>query len=201
MKLKALSLPDLEQVRLWRNEQVSCLRTPFLLTEEQQEQFYRDVVCNRQANARFWGIWASKKVTLPMQKPMGDIEAEEEIFIGMCGLENIRWENRLAEISLLLDPQYPMEKYSEEALRLLLEQGFLNMNLRNIFTEVYECNPNIDVWLAIFQGYLRANCIVPVLPNRKYWNGQYYNSVYLNFLKEDFLEHENLISKSAQALN
>src|SRR5689334_8398104 len=100
MKLKALSITDVEQVRQWRNQQTEMLRTPFLLTIEMQSRFYSDVVCNRQSNSRYWGIWTDEKI-----KPS---------LIGMCGLENISWENRLAEISLIFNPEYTIDKYGEE---------------------------------------------------------------------------------------
>ena len=179
MKLKALSLPDLEQVRQWRNEQTSMLRTPFLLTQEQQETFYRDVVSNRQANARYWGI------------------REKDILIGMSGIENIQWENRLGEISLLLIPG-GMRKYGTKALKLLLHKGFMNMNMENIFAEVYECNPHLHFWMSMVEKY--DTCFVR-LPNRKYYNGEYWSSYYINFNKEAYLERENTLSQPIQMLN
>lgn len=182
MELKVLSLTDVEQVRQWRNEQAEMLRTPFPLAKEQQEAFYRNVICNRQSNARYWGIWVDEKL------------------VGMAGLENIQHENRLAEISLLLNPNHLIKLY--EALRLILYEGFMNMNLENIYTEVYLCNPNVNIWVSAYVQFKEHECkLPPVLPNRKYWNGQYYDSLYLNITREDFWEHENIILKSAQTLN
>lgn len=219
MKLKVLSLTDLERVRLWRNEQQSMLRTPFLLTKEQQEIFYRDVICNRQANARFWGIWIDEKVEYecPLGRkhvvvachsemscypvcPVGHEWGPQTIgtFIGMCGLENISWENRLAEISLLLNPEYPMDKCGEESLQLLLHEGFMNMNLENIYTEVYACNPNLKFWAYVADKY---GCLMSYLPARKYLDGQYFSSSYINISKGAFVKNENLISESTQTLN
>jgi len=177
MKLKALTLLDIEQVRQWRNLQIEMLRTPFPLTEEQQAKFYSEVISNRQANARYWGI------------------KEKENLIGMAGLENIQFENRLAEISLLLTPG-AMEEHGAKALNLLLHEGFMNMNLENIFTEVYECSPHLQFWMNIVVKY--DTCFAR-LPNRKYYNGEYWSSFYINFNKEDYLE--NIISEPTQTLN
>jgi len=177
MKLKALSINYLEQVRLWRNEQQLALRTPFLLTAEQQEGFYWDVICNRQANARYWGIH-------------DDINN----FIGMCGLEDIQWENRLAEISLLLDQLRTLNKYGADALSLLLEQGFMYLNLENITAEIYKCNPGFQFWMGQAAKHMAK---LAILPNRKYYAGQYYDSLYITFNKGAYLEHENTIIKSA----
>ena len=172
MKFKALSLLDVEQARQWRNEQPEILRTPFPLTEGQQKQFYYEVVCNRHANARYWGVYL-------------------EDLIGMAGLENIQWENRLAEISLILDPEYT--DYMDEALQLLLHEGFNNLNLENIYTEVYECSPYLDFWLSYNPDF--TPCFIR-LPNRKYYRGRYYDSFYINFNKERY--NENTVSEPAQ---
>ncbi len=184
MKLKALSLSDVEQVRLWRNQQLESLRTPFLLTMEQQVQFYHDVICNRQANARYWGIW--------LNDDDSTIAARECNFIGMCGLESISWENRNAEISLIFNPNYSMGKYGEEALQLLLHEGFMNMNLENIFTEVYESNPHLKFWIDSHLKYKSKNYTIQTLEGRKYFNGKYYDSFYITFNKERY--YENTIS-------
>jgi len=177
MKLKALSLLDVEHVRRWRNSQIEMLRTSFPLTTEMQADFYKNVVSNRQSNARYWGI------------------REKDILIGMAGLENIQWENRLGEISLLLTPG-AMDEHGTKSLSLLLHEGFMNMNLENIFTEVYECSPHLQFWMNIVVKY--DTCFAR-LPNRKYYNGEYWSSFYINFNKEDYLE--NIISEPTQTLN
>lgn len=236
MKLKCLTLSNLEQVRQWRNKQLESLRTPFLLTKEHQEKFYHDVICNRQANARFWGIWeaVNKDVkyedyitsngavsfarkdlpgypvienndgrfgygTEELKKAVDKLK-KQDVFIGMCGLESISWENRLAEVSLLLNPDYPMDKYGKEALHLLLHEGFMNMSLENIYTETYYCNPNLLFWEAMnikFNPTIKGESDMIVLPNRKYHNGKYWNSLYINISKGAFMTHENLISQPA----
>jgi hypothetical protein len=175
MELKSLSLFDLEQTRKWRNEQLPILRTSFPLTFEMQVDFYKNVICNRQANARYWGIHSDDRL------------------IGMCGLENIQWENRLAEISFILNPECSVKEYGDGALKLLLHEGFNNMNLENIYTEVYDCHPGISFWANIIEKH---NCEYSFLPNRKYYNGKYHSSLYINFNKGEYLEHENTIIKS-----
>ena len=166
MKLKPLTLSDVEQVRQWRNESLSSLRTPFLLTTEQQEQFYRNVICDRQANARYWGIHDAV-----------------HNFIGMVGLENISWENRNAEISIILNPEVQGNGHGSQAVELLLNQGFDYLNLENIFGECYLSNPAVKFWEKNIEKYSGTKTI---LPNRKYWEGEYWDSLYFNFNKSDY---------------
>ena len=44
MRLTALTLEDCEQVRKWRNEDISAYRTPYLLGDIMQADFYKNVV-------------------------------------------------------------------------------------------------------------------------------------------------------------
>ncbi|MFX1570631.1 MAG: GNAT family N-acetyltransferase [Promethearchaeota archaeon] len=180
MELKALSLSDMELIQHWRNEQLEILRTSFPLTKEMQEQFYHEVISNRQTNARFWGIW--------IQKEYKSSNTIVDILIGMVGIENIQWENRLGEISLILNPEYNNQENLQQALHLILEQGFNYLNLDNIFTEVYPTNKLYAEWYELSKEF--SGDIV-ILPNRKYWKGNYYNSRYINFNKERYYEKNN----------
>jgi RimJ/RimL family protein N-acetyltransferase len=234
MKLKELTLENCEQVRQWRNECLEVLRTPFLLTEEMQQRFYEETISNRNARARYWGVWGTKtfdnaaiiaqmkannaawqngsaeeRIRLTNEnlrlgfsmgwtrdssgvwyKPedtMADAEYVPNVnldtFIGMVGLENIEWENRRAEISIILDPEYRGKGFGEQAVNLLLEQGFFFMNLEIIWGECYTCNPALQFWKKIAKKYL-ARCAD--IPFTKFWKYQYYDSFYFAFLKEDY---------------
>lgn len=179
MKLKSLSLQDCEQVRQWRNECLEALRTPFPLTKEMQEQFYRDVVCNRDARSRYWGVWHDCE----------DLQPEEEClhFIGMVGLENIEWENRRSEISIILSPDFRGKGYGEQAVDLLLEQGFFFLNLENVWGECYENNPALDFWMKITSRYNpgQKQCW---LDCTKYYAGKYWDSFWFNIEKKEWVK-------------
>lgn len=192
MKLRPLTLSDCEQVRQWRNENLAMLRTPFMLTEEMQAEFYHNVVCNRNANARYWGVIEElpDKVNMyaaGIKEPYDTFETDTTHIelIGMIGLENISWENRNAEISIILNPDYQRKGYGTQAVDLLLDQGFNYLNLENIYGECYECNPALGFWHKMANKYADKYNPKPVwLANRKYWQGKYYDSLYVNFEKE-----------------
>ncbi len=209
MELRALRLEDMEQIRQWRNSQLESLRTPHMLTKEMQDKFYTDVVCDRNARSRYWGVITSKRtgeykfLNCPdycskYNSTLKDIDCKaceyksisKDMLIGMAGLEDIQWENRLAEISLILNINN-LEEF-EEALRLILHEGFMNMNLENIFTEVYVCNPNYKFWEEQAKEW---ECITTGLPERKFHLDTYWNSIYINFNRSVCLEH--IISKSS----
>ena len=189
MRFVDLRQEDCERARVWRNQNLAVLRTPYMLTEEQQETFYREVVCNRQSNARFWGIWIETDIIIR------NIPIKSGRFIGMAGLVNIGWENRNAEISVIIDPVYQEnEETQEEIFQGLLRQGFYHLNLENIYAECYTCSPYYDFWLRIAGEYEASKA---KLPQRKFWNDQYWDSLYINFNKGAFYENSIIKSKSA----
>jgi RimJ/RimL family protein N-acetyltransferase len=180
MKLKELTLEDCERVRQWRNNCLESLRTPFLLTKEMQEQFYRDIICNRNARARYWGVWIE----------YGGESCRADEFIGMIGLENIEWENRRAEISIILNPEYRGKGYGERAVDLLLEQGFMYLNMENIWGECYENNPAIDFWMKITNKY-NSGRIPQWLDCTKYYAGKYWDSLWFNIERTEWINGKN----------
>lgn len=189
MQLKVLSYPDCEQARIWRNDSMSMNRTPYLLTQEQQGRFYQEQVNNRLANARYWGIWEeSKSLKLNFEHkesinyPVVE-NPETEQFIGMGEITNISPENRNGEIGLIMHPEHLGE--ADKAIDLILEQGFDNLNLENIFGECYLCSPYLQIWETAARKY---NAICNYLPNRKYWDGKYYGSLNFNINREVWKE-------------
>ena len=162
--LRSSSLADVEQVRLWRNEVLEALRTPFRLTQEMQADFYANTVCNRAADSRWWSVY------------------DGSLFIGLAGLCNIQWENGLAEISLIIDPEKRGKGYGVQAVDAVLAEGFGNLGLDTIYGECYECNPALGFWDRMVG---RRGGYTTMLPRRKRWQGKLYDSLYFAFCYEE----------------
>ena len=158
--LRVLSIEDMEPIRQWRNQCLSTLRTPFPLTKEQQQQWYRDEICNRASRSRFWGV------------------EQKGALVGYGGIENIQWENRIGEISLLINPAEHGNGYGKEAAFEIIRQAFGSLNLNTVYAECYYDNPAIAFWDKVFLNDYRT-----ILPNRKYSYGRYSDSVYYSSSK------------------
>lgn len=180
MELRILSLEDCEQVRLWRNQSMESLRTPYELTREMQAKFYGDVICNPDSPHRYWGIWKFvplQQITFTGSPPP----------IGYGGITNIQWENRIGEISLLIDPTMRDKGYGKEAVRLLLDKAFNYLNLQTVCGEVYTCNPSAwDFWKKLIKA--SAHSCWQSLPNRKYWQGRFWSGTYFSFDRGDYVK-------------
>lgn len=178
MKLNALTIQQCEQVRLWRNEALETLRTPYPLTEEMQKIFYEDVVCDRNSPHRYWAIELDKE---PADLSNG---LNQSWFVGMGGITYIQWENSIGEISLIIKPDTRCGGIGKNAVDLLLDKAFNYLNLHTIFGEVYKSNvQGVKFWQSITAKY---NGFTTALPNRKFWNGEFHYSLYFSIDRDDF---------------
>ena len=164
---KELSSEDAEQIRLWRNQCLDTLRTPYPLTKEQQEDWYINTVCDRKANARWFGIHKT--------------DNNVDNLIGYTGIENISFENRIGEISLLINPALQRKGYGEQAAALILKYAFEELNLNSVYGECYYSNAKAEqFWLKIIDQY---EGFKTYLPSRKYIRGSYWCSLYFSIEK------------------
>ena len=164
----ALTESDCEQIRKWRNQDIAGARTPFLLTEEMQRDFYRDVVSNRDSKNRFWAICERTKpiAYADVENPSTcHIHIGRKLF-GIAGFSNIEWENGCAEIALMISPNERRKGYGKDAIELLKLWGFARMGLKVIYAQVYGCNPDYNFWKHLDCQYSSG------MPNRKLWDGK-----------------------------
>lgn len=164
-------------VLAWRHDPATMkgLRTPFFLTEPMQETFYRDVIGNRTSPHQY--------VSLSSQHVDRDGAVSERLVVGMGGMTNIAWENRTAEISLILNPRLARRGLGRMCVTALVTWGFSCLNLNNIYGECYECNPALGFWKKIVaetHGYSTR------LPARKFADGEYFGSYYFGWLREEW---------------
>ena len=183
--LDSLTWDDMLTIREWRNrEEVrATLRTPYMLTPEMQEEFYRTIVCNRVARARYFAIRSEDRIRETEDRNQNP-EIQEfknsriQRLVGYGGIENIQWENGLGEISLLINPDLHRKGYGRAALLLIFNEGFHRMGLRNLWGEAYYSSQSYLFWL---QMVTELNGFKTTMPERKYWNSHYYDGLFFNF--------------------
>ena len=156
----------MEKVREWRNDARETLRTPYMLTQEMQADYYRDVICNRDSRTRYWAF---------IEK-IGESGVMDKL-LGYGGIENIEWENRRGEISLLINPEFRRKGHGTEAVKIILHEAFRNLSLDHVYAEVYECG-NVEFWKQQVQLH---NAETTRLPVTKFWGGTYYDSLLFTF--------------------
>ena len=179
MILDTLTLEDCELVRRWRNQCLETLRTPYGLSKEQQAGFYHDQTFNKYF-ARYWAVREEIKTVHPDVD--SDLHGTE--LVGMGGLQNIEWENRRAEISLIIDPIYWGKGFGRKAVDLILAQGFNYMGLANVWGEFYDTNAkSAGFWQKIIKKYKGYTVLHP---NIKFWNNIYYSGFWFQIGRHEF---------------
>jgi RimJ/RimL family protein N-acetyltransferase len=157
--LRAVEKEDLVLFRDWRNipEFRRNFREVRELSIEDQEHWFESLHNTKHINFMF------TIVDLKSQKP-----------VGAAGLLYISWINRAADFSFYLGDEEVYINESEksvEAVKLLIDYGFKNLNLHKIWMELYEFDKKkIDFFIKLFNfeqdGLLRDNCF----EDGKYWN-------------------------------
>jgi RimJ/RimL family protein N-acetyltransferase len=103
--------------------------------------------------------------------------------IGCCGLHYVDWRLRAAEFGIFLCDEVHGKGMGKEALTMLFDYGFREMNLHKIWAEVYSNNQALHVYtkgLGMKQdGLLRDNY---------FKNGKYGNSIMLSVLEDEWFE-------------
>ena len=157
-----LMVPDerlLSDVGHCRNEARESLRTTSMTNPSKQVSWYESLDPNVH---RYWGIR----------------EDRENVWRAFGGLTYISWENRSAEISLIVLPGSLRQGFGTASVSLLLSEGFSKMGLAVIYGEVYGCNRGGCLfWESVTKKHTTSTVI---LPDRKLWNGQLYDSTYFS---------------------
>lgn len=168
--LRAVEKQDLIILRDWRNivEYRKNFREVRELSLNDQETWFDQLQKTRHINYMF------TIVDLDTQKP-----------IGAGGLLYIDWIIRSGDFSFYIgenDMYIGNDGRANEAAKLLIDYGFMNLNLHKIWMELYEFdNAKMEFFIGKLgfnkDGILRDNC---------YEEGRYWNSMILSLKKDEW---------------
>lgn len=160
---------DLEPMRQWVNDaDIVChLSDIFLYPHPLQasEQFLDDML---EGSSDSRGFVIADPVT--------------EAYIGQVNLDRIDWKNRVGTIGIVIGDVHQLGKgYGTEALRLLVNFAFLEMNLNRLELEVYDFNERAcrSYRSCGFQEEGR-------LREKQYKNGRYVDVIVMGLLRSDW---------------
>jgi len=71
--------------------------------------------------------------------------------VGVAGLTSLDWFNRRAEFSLYIDPERQRQGLGRGALAVLLAHAFTNLALEQVWGEVFDGNPALNLFAQ--QGF------------------------------------------------
>jgi len=133
--------------------------------------------------------WFEEMVKGPLLEHPLTIEARQEgpdgetwVPIGNCGLQKIDWRNRHAELGIVIgEKRFWNQGYGTDAMRLLVQHGFKNINLNRIWLRVHADNPRAircyEKVGFVHEGRLRAD---------QFKNGLYVDTLLMSVLKDEY---------------
>lgn len=111
------------------------------------------------------------------------INSETDRLMGSISLHKIDLIDRTAELGIFIGEESDRSKgYGSEAIKLLLDYGFNQINLNNIMLKVYSFNERAQ------KSYAKCGFkVFGIWKNSHYFNGSYCDEIFMNISREDFL--------------
>lgn len=156
----------------WRNEQIYHLRQSQLITKENQDNYFENVVSS---------LFDQDQ---PNQLLFSFLNGDQ--CIGYGGLVHINWVDKNAEISFIMDTELEQsyfEKFWLVFLELIEELGFNDLKLHKIFTYAFDLRPHLYSVLEkagfINEAILRQHAIFEDLAINVYIHSKINRILYL----------------------
>jgi len=106
---------------------------------------------------------------------------EEGKYIGECGIKSVDWKNRRTEIYIFLGKDYLDKGYGTDAVKVLLDFIFYEMNLNKVKLTVFSYNTRA------IRSYEKCGFkIEGTLRNELYKAGAYHDLIVMGILKDEF---------------
>lgn len=129
VRLRAIERADLPRFVEWLNdpEVIPGLLIVTPLSLAQEERWFERVVA---------GVPEEAPLVIEINTPQGWTP------VGNIGMHRINWREREAELGIVIgEKKYWNHGYGGDAIRLLLDYGFNQLNLHRIFLRVHASNP------------------------------------------------------------
>ena len=169
----AVQEKHIEEIREWRNAQITILRQNHIISKDEQIDYFRNC------------IWPQMNKNYPNEILLSIFQ--DNIFVAYGGLVHISWEDKRAEVSFVAANEIVsnQEKYIElfsEYLSLIKHFAFNQIFLNRLFTETYDIRPNHIATLEKSgfkrEGVMKSHVIINSLET---------NSLIHGILREDYL--------------
>lgn len=123
----------------------------------------------------------------PYERPLAieiqpDPQKDLWVFVGNCGLFEIDWQNRLAEVGIHIgEKSYWNQGFGSKVMRLMLKHGFENLNLHRIWLQVFENNQRA------LRAYEKAGFILEgKFREAKFIEGKYVDVMIMSMLQSEW---------------
>jgi RimJ/RimL family protein N-acetyltransferase len=163
LSIRTIEKTDIENIRIWRNEQTDILRQVNFISQIEQEEYFTKIHND------------NKQILFAID--------DKNNFVGYCGLVNLDFIYSTAEISFVaktnLDKLYYKNLFNF-TLKYLGDYAFNTLNLNKIWTETYSFRKYHISILEDF-GMVKEG----ILREHVYIKGKRHNSIIHSKLKKE----------------
>lgn len=172
--IESVRMDDAEEIRNWRNEQISALRQEQTLTKEEQFAYFGRLLSE----------------DFPMSRPKKILVRFmfKDDLIGYGGMVHIDWHNLHAEVSFLLETSRTEDqtKYSHELFiffQLIKQAAFMKLGLNKLTSEAY-AHRKYHVDAIEKAGFTREG----ILRQHSLINGEWVDAVVSSCLRSESID-------------
>ena len=174
--VESVRMGDAEEIRTWRNEQISALRQEQALTKEEQSIYFERLLSE----------------DFPISKPKQVLVRFmfEGNLIGYGGMVHIDWRNLHAEVSFLLETSRTVDhsSYSHDLnifFQLIKQAAFVKLKLNKLTSEAY-AHRKYHVDAIERAGFVREG----ILRQQSFINGEWVDAVVSSCLRSEFIAQD-----------
>jgi RimJ/RimL family protein N-acetyltransferase len=167
VRIRALEQTDIDEIMKWVNdpEVIDNLLMRYPVSRYLEEK------------------WLEKAYdTGDMRNKTFALETKDGVYLGGIGLHKINWENRNAEVGIVIGKkEYWGKGYGTDAMLALLDFAFNHMNLHRVYLQVYDFNVR---GIRSYEkcGFKKEGA----LRDDRFSRGKYHDTVIMGILKEEF---------------
>ncbi len=163
---KQRNLPEMRRYfRAWKD-----------ISKDMQLEWYKEIGNNTHPNHVYWEIRERGNMDVIDDPPTGNL-------IGCCGLHYVDYRLRSAEFSIFLCKDVRGIGYGKEALDLMFDFGFREINLHKIWAEVYDFNKALNVYTKGLGMHIDGR-----LRHNTFCDGKYHDSIMLSVLEDEWFD-------------
>ncbi len=169
VRIRAIEKTDMDEIMKWVNdpEVKNNLLMRYPISRYQEEKWIERAVDETNKRNKAFAI-----------------ETKEGVYLGGISLHGIDWENRNAEVGIVIGKkEYWGKGYGTDAMMSILDFAFNQMNLHRVYLRVFEYN------LRGMKSYEKCGFKKEgILREDRYANGEYHDTVMMGILRSEFIK-------------
>ncbi|MFA5524489.1 MAG: GNAT family protein [Tissierellales bacterium] len=126
--------------------------------------------------------WFKSQISMQDTYNFSIEDIETSLYIGGCGINKIDWKNRVVTVGIYIgDKDFRDKGYGTEAMRLLIDFIFSQMNINRIQLSVFSFNERA------IRSYKKNGFVEEGrLKQSIFRNGRYYDEILMSILRENY---------------